>query len=54
MSVESVASQGNALVLDVSIDNEQFAISFIENKNNWPIYVTTVERVLRLWVIVYV
>ena len=25
MSVESVASQGNALVLDVSIDNDQFA-----------------------------
>ena len=47
VSVESIVPQLNALVLDVSI-HEQFCISFIENKNNWPIFVTNVKRVSRL------
>ena len=48
VSVESILPQLNALVLDVSIDSDQFCISFIENKHNWPIFVTNVKRVSKL------
>ena len=48
ISVDSIDPKGNVLVLDVSIDNEQFCISFIENKHNWPNFVTNVKRVSRL------
>ena len=47
VSVESILPQLNALVLDVSI-HDQFCISFIENKHNWPIFVTNVKRVSKL------
>ena len=45
MRVDSVVHQGNSLVLDVSIDSKQFGISFTENKQNWPTFVTNVKRV---------
>ena len=48
LSVDSVVRQGHDLVLDVSIDNDQFGIVFIENKYNWPTFVTNVKRVSRL------
>ena len=48
LSVDSVVRQGHDLVLDVSIDNDQFGIGFIENKYNWPTFVTNVKRVSRL------
>ena len=48
LSVDSVVKHGNILVLDVSIDCENFCIAFIENKHNWPTFVTNVKRVGRL------
>ena len=48
MSVDSAVPQGNVLVLDVTIDSEQFGIWFIENKGNWPTFVTNVKRIARL------
>ena len=38
----------NVLVLDVTIDSEQFGIGFVENKGNWPTFVTNVKRIARL------
>ena len=48
MSVDSAVPEGNVLVLDVTIDSEQFGIWFIENKGNWPTFVTNVKRIARL------
>ena len=48
LSVDSVVKHGNILVLDVSIDCENFCIAFIENKHNWPTFVTNVIRIGRL------
>ena len=48
MSVDSIVTQVNDLVLDVSIDNDQFGIAFIENTNNWPTFVTNVKRISKL------
>ena len=48
MSVDSIVTQENDLVLDVSIDNDQFGIGFIENIHNWPTFVINVKRISRL------
>ena len=48
MSVDSIVTQVNDLVLDVSIDNDQFGIGFIGNMHNWPTFVTNVKRISRL------
>ena len=48
MSVDSIVTQVNDLVLDVSIDNDQFGIGFIENIHNWPTFVINVKRISRL------
>ena len=48
MSVDSAVRQGKLLVLDVSIDSDQFGIGFVENKANWPTFVTSVKRIRRL------
>ena len=47
-SVDSAVRQGKLLVLDVSIDCDQFGIGFVENKDNWPTFVTNVKRIGRL------
>ena len=47
-SVDSAVRQGKRLVLDVSIDCDQFGIGFVENKDNWPTFVTNVKRIGRL------
>ena len=51
--MESLSKQGdNTLVLDISIESKLVGISFIENDQNWPIYVKDVKRVSRLWIYV--
>ena len=48
-SVDSLSRQGdNILVLDISIESKLVGISFIENDDNWPIYVKDVRRIARL------
>ena len=45
-SVDSLSKHGdNILVLDFSIESKLVGISFIENDQNWPIYVKEVKRV---------
>ena len=46
--MDSAVRQGKLLVLDVSIDCDQFGIGFVENKDNWPTFVTNVKRIGRL------
>ena len=42
--MESLSKQGdNTLVLDISIESKLVGISFIENDQNWPIYVKDVK-----------
>ena len=48
MSVDSIVHQGNGFVVDVTIDDDQFSIGFIENEQNWPTFVKNVKRMSKL------
>ena len=48
MSVDSIVHQGNGFVVDVTIDDDQFSIGFIENEQNWPTFVKNVKRISKL------
>ena len=48
MSVDAIVHQGNGFVVDVTIDNDQFSIGFIENEQNWPTFVKNVKRMSKL------
>ena len=48
MSVDAIVHQGNGFVVDVTIDDDQFSIGFIENEQNWPTFVKNVKRMSKL------
>ena len=48
MSVDAIVHQGNGFVVDVTIDDDQFSIGFIENEQNWPTFVKNVKRISKL------